>query len=159
MGTFSKTMFPGLRIGFVLLPPALVEAVTALKFLTTWNPPSLEQYALAEFIERGDFVRHVRRSRSLYKERAEALFEAGERWLPPTHRVIRPRSGLSTILTAPAGEDHPQRIAHAEARGLELSPQSMFAVERPASPGYVLGFAAFDADTLWTAVRRLAESF
>lgn len=157
IGTFSKTLFPGLRIGYAIVPPALVDAVTAMRFVTSWQPPVLEQHALAEFIESGDFSRHVRRSRSRYRERAEAIFEAGQRWLPPSHAIHRPSSGLSALMRAPGNENHDRRIRSAAHRGLELSPLAMFAVERGPVPGYVLGFAPFDPDTIWKAVRVLGE--
>lgn len=157
IGTFSKTMFPGLRIGYAIIPSELVAAITAMRFVTSWHPPILEQHALAEFIESGDFARHVRRSRSRYRERAEAIFEAGRRWLPPSHAILRPASGLSALMRAPASEDHGLRIRSAMDRGIELSPLAMFGVERDPGPGYVLGFAPFHPDTIWKSVRSLGE--
>lgn len=157
IGTFSKTLFSGLRIGFAIVPPELVEPITVMRFLTSWHPPALEQHALAEFIESGDFARHVRRSRARYRERAVAIFEAGKRWLPPSHAIIQPSSGLSALMRAPDNENHERRIRNAARRGIELSPLSMFAVERNSPPGYVLGFAPFDPDTIGRAVRTLGE--
>lgn len=157
LGTFSKTLFPGLRIGYVIVPPELVEPVTVMRFLTSWHPPALEQIALTEFIESGDFARHVRRSRSRYRERAEAIFEAGKRWLPSTHAIVRPASGLSALMHAPAAENHERLIRSAASKNIELSPLAMFAVERDPGPGYVLGFAPFDPETIWKAVRQLSE--
>jgi len=157
MGTFSKTLFPGLRIGYAIVPPDLVEPITVMRLLTSWHPPVFEQHALAEFIESGEFARHVRRSRARYRERAEAIYEAGRKWLPPSHAIIRPASGLTTLMRAPKSEDHEARIAAAMRRGIELSPLAMFALDHRPSPGYVLGFAPFDPDALWHAVRRLGE--
>ncbi len=157
LGTFSKTLFPGLRIGYAIVPPELVEAVTVMRFLTSWHLPALEQHALAEFIESGDFARHVRRSRARYRERAQAIFEAGKRWLPPSHAIASPASGLNALMRAPGTENHERRIRNAARQGIELSPLAMFAVERDPGPGYVLGFAPFDPDTIWKAVRLLGE--
>lgn len=157
LGTFSKTLFPGLRIGYAIVPPELVEPVTVMRFLTSWHLPSLEQHALTEFIESGDFARHVQRSRASYRERAEVIFEAGKRWLPPSHSIARPSSGLNALMRAPGSENHERRIRSAARQGIELSPLSMFAVERDAGPGYVLGFAPFNPDAIWKAVRSLGE--
>jgi len=157
LGTFSKTLFPGLRIGYAIVPPELVEPITVMRFLTSWHLPALDQLTLTEFIESGDFARHVRRSRSLYKERAEAIFEAGKRWLPRSHAIARPASGLNALMHAPKTENHERRINSAARRGIELSPLSMFTVERDPGPGYVLGFAPFDSDAIYKAVRALSE--
>lgn len=155
MGTFSKTLFPGLRIGYLVLPRALVEPVVAMKFVSSWQSATLEQHALADFIECGEFARHVRRCRKLYAARADAIYAAGQQWLPPSHQLLRPRSGLSSILAAPADEDHGAVIEAARACGVELSPLSMFAVGKAARPGYVLGFAAFDEAAIGKAMQRL----
>ncbi len=152
MGTFSKTMFPGLRIGYLVLPHTLVEPIVAMKFVSSWQSATLEQYSLADFIDTGEFARHVRRCRKLYAARAEEIYVAGQKWLPPSHRLLRPRSGLSAILAAPADEDHEHVIQSARAAGIELSPLSMFAVGRAVQPGYVLGFAAFDARAIRKAM-------
>lgn len=155
MGTFSKTLFPGLRIGYLVLPRALVEPIVAMKFVSSWQSATLEQQAMADFIESGEFARHVRRCRKLYAARAEAIHTAGQRWLPRSHQLLRPRSGLSAILAAPADEDHGPVIEAARAGGIELSPLSMFAVGKAARSGYVLGFAAFDEDAIRRAMQRL----
>jgi GntR family transcriptional regulator/MocR family aminotransferase len=155
MGTFSKTMFPGLRIGYLVLPHALVEPIVAMKFVSSWQSATLEQQSLADFIESGEFARHVRRCRKLYSTRAEEIYVAGQRWLPPSHQLLRPRSGLSAILAAPDDEDHEHVIQSARASGIELSPISMFAVGKAVRPGYVLGFAAFDAGAIRKAMQRL----
>lgn len=157
VGTFSKTMFPGLRIGFAILPLEMVDAIATMRFVTSWHPPALEQYALAGFIENGEFARHVRRSRARYRERAEALFDAGKRWLPPSHSILRPASGLSAVLTAPETEDHPGLMRKAEKAGIEIAPLGMFALDRMVYPGYLLGFAPFDPERLRRSVRQLGE--
>ncbi len=155
MGTFSKTMFPGLRIGYLVLPHALVEPIVAMKFVSSWQSATLEQQSLADFIESGEFARHVRRCRKLYSARAEEIYVAAQRWLPPSHQLLRPRSGLSAILAAPDDEDHEHVIQSARASGIELSPISMFAVGKAVQPGYVLGFAAFDAGAIRKSMQLL----
>src|SRR5262249_6969944 len=76
LGTFSKTLFPGLRIGFVVVPPALVDVLGAARAGLAAPAATLEQAALARFIADGHFARHVRRMRTAYRERGEALVDA-----------------------------------------------------------------------------------
>jgi GntR family transcriptional regulator/MocR family aminotransferase len=156
LGTFSETLFPGMRIGFAILPEALVDVVTAARLVNGWHPPTLEQYALAEFIETGGFARHVRRSRTRYAERAGVLAQSCARWLPEPARLHVPRSGLSAWLEI-LDDLHETAFAHAAAReGLELMPVSAFAVEQQPARGFVLGFAPHPPQALREGARTLA---
>lgn len=157
LGTFSKTLFPGMRIGFAILPEALVDAVTAARLVSAWHPPTLEQYALAEFIETGGFARHVRRSRTRYAERAEVLADSCARWLPSSVRLHVPRSGLSAWLETRDDLDETAFAQDAAGKRLELMPVSAFAVEQHCARGFVLGFAPHPPQALREGVRALAR--
>jgi GntR family transcriptional regulator/MocR family aminotransferase len=157
IGTFSKTLFPGIRIGFAILPEPLVSPVTIARLVSAFHPPALEQYALADFIESGAFARHVRRSRARYAQRAEVLAEAVARWLPSSCRLHRPRSGLSAWLEVDETVDEQAIAAAAAATGIELMPVSAFTVERARPRGFILGFAPHAPEALSRAVRDLAE--
>ena len=80
-GTFNKVMFPSLRLAYLVVPPALVDAFVAARALSDGCPPALTQAALADFIEQGHFAAHVRRMRAIYQERRDALRESAERHL------------------------------------------------------------------------------
>lgn len=93
VGTFSKVLFPSLRLGYPVLPPDLVDAFTAARELSDWQPPGLDQVVLAHFMAEGHVARHVRRMRSLYAARQVLLAEEGGRRL----------SGLLDVPPAGAG--------------------------------------------------------
>src|SRR6185295_16271833 len=78
VGSFSKTLFPSLRLGFLIVPKALVAALVAARTVADQSPPVLDQLTLADFIAEGHFARHLRRMRQTYRERLEALAEAVE---------------------------------------------------------------------------------
>ncbi|MET0266088.1 MAG: PLP-dependent aminotransferase family protein [Duganella sp.] len=98
LGTFSKTMFPGLRIGFVVTPAALAPAFAALRAQTYASGRAAEQLALAEFLHSGQFARHVRRMRRLYRQRRDALVAALERHLGSVASVHGASAGMHLSL-------------------------------------------------------------
>jgi len=94
IGTFSKVMFPALRIGYVVVPPALVDACIRLKRLSDYQTPSLEQLALAQFIEKGHLHAHVFRMKKVYLKRRQALLNSLEAHFPGLFRVCGKPAGL-----------------------------------------------------------------
>ena len=96
-GSFSKVLFPALRLGYVVLPDTLVERVAAPKSITSRHCPVLEQAVLAEFITEGHFARHVRRMREEYAERLSVLLEEGRRELRGVLELSEVEAGLQTV--------------------------------------------------------------
>src|SRR5260370_16703647 len=82
MGSFSKTLFPSLRLGFLVLPHDLVESFRHARSITDGHSPITEQAVLADFITEGHFARHIRRMRALYQERQSVLFDSIQQDLP-----------------------------------------------------------------------------
>jgi GntR family transcriptional regulator/MocR family aminotransferase len=116
VGTFSKTLAPALRLGFLVLPEALVEPFVAARGAAEQYPPSLEQAVLADFLAEGHFARHVRRMRGLYQERLECLIEEGERRCGGLMRVTSGGTGLHALGDLAKGlEDQRLAAALAEA--------------------------------------------
>ncbi|MCD0504792.1 PLP-dependent aminotransferase family protein, partial [Bordetella petrii] len=158
VGTFSKTMFPALRIGFLVLPPALAEPLRTAVHELLRGGHRHEQLALASFIDSGQFGRHLGRMRRLYRDRQQALRAALARHLPVEHELIGGHGGLHLTLRLPAVHDDRAIAAQARRAGLAPGALSAFAL-RPTSQdnGLVLGYGNTSADLFEPLVRRLAR--
>lgn len=154
IGTFSKVLFPSLRIGYLIVPPALLEGFITVRHNVDIHNPLLEQAVLADFITEGHFAQHLRRMRKLYAERRAALLEA-VRDLPL--EIQAPPAGIHCIGWLPEGMDDVAVAHEAAAYGLELWPVSMFYLEPSARKGIVLGYGAFNIEAMKEGVRRLEQ--
>jgi GntR family transcriptional regulator / MocR family aminotransferase len=155
-GSTSKTLAPGLRLGWLVVPERLLEPVTAAKESDDLGTPVVEQLALADFLERGQLDRHLRRTRSVYRARRDALVAALERLLPEC-RPAGVAAGLHLVVHLPAGTDEQAVLAAARARGLGLSGISEHRVE-PGPPALLLGYGRLSEPAVEPAVRLLADS-
>jgi GntR family transcriptional regulator/MocR family aminotransferase len=159
VGTFSKTMFPALRVGYLVVPARLVDAFAAAVRNTGHATAVAVQAALADFLTEGHFGSHVRRMRSLYAERGERLAALLRSELSGALRVPDPTAGiqLSCELLEPLDD---LAISHgAAALGVHASPFSQYALVDPPRRGFYLGFAAVPADeSMREAVGRLAAA-
>jgi GntR family transcriptional regulator/MocR family aminotransferase len=161
MGTFSKVLFPGLRLGYLVLPDALVDTFAAALSITSRSPPAVSQALVCDFITAGHFGRHIRRMRQLYAERLAVLVEASERKLGGLLELSRPtlpEAGLQTVGWLAPGIDEEAATAAAEARGVEVFPVGRFALEHRPSPSLLLGFAAVGTDEIRRGVDELARA-
>lgn len=157
LGTFSKVLFPALRIGYLVVPPALVDAFVAAKGAADRQGSVLEQAVLADFIAEGHFSRHVRRMRVCYQARQERLVEALRRKLDGVVTVRPADAGMHLVGWLPEGLDDAAVAAEAGAYGLTVPPLSFYASERRCPPGLVLGYPAFDDAAIDAGVTRLAR--
>jgi len=158
VGTFSKVLFPALRLGYVVVPRDLVEAFLATRLFLDMHPPWLEQVVLAEFMAAGHFARHIRRMRTLYAERQAALVEAA-RQLSGALDVRPAGAGMHLLGWLPAGSDD-QAIAQLAARHqVSTRPLSRFFLEPLAQRALLLGYAAVPIPAIQEGVRRLATAF
>jgi GntR family transcriptional regulator/MocR family aminotransferase len=157
LGSFSKTMFPALRIGFVVLPRAIAaHTAVALREMLRGGH-RLEQLALAHFIESGEFGRHLGRMRRLYRERQQALRDALAEHFPAA-TILGGDCGMHLTLQLPASLDDRALVARAQAQGLSPRALSGFAMGAPAQTnGLVIGYGNTEAERLGPAVRVLAE--
>jgi GntR family transcriptional regulator/MocR family aminotransferase len=158
VGTFSKTLFPSLRLGFLVLPAALTTPALTLLRETLRGGHRYEQLALAEFIESGQFSRHLGRMRRLYKRRQDALRSALEQHLDVPHAVAGGDSGMHLTIRLPA-DCSDERIAQA-ARACDMAPMplSRFAVStRPENNGLVIGYGNTSESLFVPLVQRLAQ--
>lgn len=161
VGTFSKVLFPGLRLGYVVLPPALVEGFLRLKATADGFAPPASQAVLARFIAEGYLAQHVRRMRVLYRKRRAALLAALQREAADLFEIGATEAGLHLAVRFRDGllekwRDDRAAVEAVRAAGLSVMPLSRYAIARPVS-GLVLGFAAFPEDELEAAVQRLVK--
>jgi GntR family transcriptional regulator/MocR family aminotransferase len=158
VGTFSKTMFPSLRLGFVVLPEQLVAAVRAPLEEMLRGGHRHEQLAMADFIESGQFSRHLGRMRRLYRDRQQALRLALGKHFKVPHEIEGGHCGLHLTVRLPERFDD-RRIA-AEALRHRIAPSALsgFAMQpMPSDNGLVLGYGNTPAELFEPLVKRLSQ--
>ena len=156
LGTFSKTMTPGLRLGFAIFPQPLVPAALRARTLMDRGPPTPIQAAMAEFMRRNLLAPHIRRARTEYAARRQAVLDALARHCPGVRPVPAP-GGLHMTLALPDGADD-RAVAHAaRTEGLGVAPLSAYRCT-PGPPGLVVGFAATPVSLAAGCARRLARA-
>jgi GntR family transcriptional regulator/MocR family aminotransferase len=154
LGTFSKVLFPSLRLGYVIAPTPLVEAFAGARAILDRHSPTADQHVLAAYMAEGFFESHVRRIRGLYAERRAVLLAALEPALPAGWTIQPSDQGMHILLWLPDGADDVQIAARAQAVGLATRPISPMYAEPPGRPGLMLGFGGFPPEQLREAVRR-----
>ncbi len=142
VGTFSKSLFPSLRLGYLLSPPALVSTFERLTRAFLPGVPTSLQAVTAEFIEEGHFATHIRRMRRIYAERHQALCDAAGERLTGLLDVAPTESGLHTVGFLPPGISEIDVAATAEGRGITVSPIRRFSLKPTGISGLVLGFGS-----------------
>lgn len=167
VGTFSTVLFPPFRVGYAVLPPDLVGPFVQAKWLADRQTPTLEQLALADFLEEGHFERHLRRMRRLAADRRAALLAAVEEHLGSHVAPPRACAGMHVMLRlagpGPATVDggptalETAVVAGAAARGVGVYPVGSCRIRPSADSAILLGYAALPEDRIREGVRRLAE--
>jgi GntR family transcriptional regulator/MocR family aminotransferase len=155
-GSFSKVLWPGLRLGYMVVPPDLVEPFVVARALTDRHPPLLEQAILADFIAEGHFARHVRRMRTIYAARQRALVDASREHLAGLLDVQPGEAGLHLVGWLPPGTNDRAASASALSQGVEAPPLSAYRIVLEGRPGLALGYAAVDETEIQAGTRRLA---
>jgi GntR family transcriptional regulator/MocR family aminotransferase len=158
VGTFSKCLFPDVRLGFVVTPAWARPALTTAKLLTDFQSPTHSQDTLAAFIDEGHLASHVRKMRRVYDERRRLLFEQLERDFKPLLIPLPSPAGLHlTALTKSLAEE--TRIVKVAAEhDVRLAPLRQFYSGRPAKNGIVFGYGGIDDDSMIEALERLRRA-
>lgn len=155
-GSTSKTLAPGMRIGWLVPPPALLAEVVAAKHASDLGSPVLPQLVLAELLAGGAYDRHLRLVRTRQRARRDAVVGAVREHLP-TARIGGAAAGLHLVIGFPDDDrDDAELAARARDAGVLVHPLSLHR-QRPGPPGLVLGYAAQTPDRLADAVRRLGR--
>ncbi len=156
LGSFAKTVFPSLRLGFLIVPAGLRDKFVGIRRATEAHPPFVDQAVLADFIAGGHFARHLRRMQSAYRERLEALVEAARRHASGALALRQVRTGLHLVADLPEADAHSVFTA-ALAAGIEVMPLSAywFASGAPQN-ALVLGFGAVRPGDAGPAMEKLA---
>jgi GntR family transcriptional regulator/MocR family aminotransferase len=161
IGSFSKTMLPALRLGFLVTPPSLRAAVHRAKQVMDWQTEMPLQVALAQFIETGEFSRHVRKMREVYRARHEMVTEILRRNYADQLELVPSIAGLHVAAlarTASAGEIS-AAVRRASEAGVEIQDLSTFTISRSVRPGIVLGYGAIPTANIEEGLRRLRQCF
>jgi GntR family transcriptional regulator/MocR family aminotransferase len=151
IGTFSKVMFPGLRIGYVIAPKPLAQAFARAKWLADRQTPMLEQAALADFLREGHLERHIRRMRRLYGRRREVLVESLDRHFGGQATVLGDPAGMHALVRFEDGDV----AARAEAARVQIAPSATYYLGTAPANEFVFGFSTLGERTIREGVRRL----
>lgn len=156
IGTFSKTLFPSIRLAYLVVPAPLIDSFLRVRRVGAQHAPTLDQAVLRDFIVDGQYARHIRRMRALCLERRDALLEAARQEAGNLLEVMVPETGLHTIGWLKDGWD--DRAAHAAitARGVDVAPLSNYYVGSCPRPGLILGFAGYPAEALKASMHLMA---
>jgi len=161
VGSFSKTLLPSLRLGFIVTPPSLRDAMHKAKYASDGHTPLHTQAALASFINQGEYARHVRRMRATYEERHDVMVNVLERDFAELVEVLPSAAGLHVCARTPCVsiEQLTDVLALARAAGISFHRLSAFADQQPARAGIVLGYGAAGVPKIEGGLPRLRACF
>jgi GntR family transcriptional regulator/MocR family aminotransferase len=159
IGTFSKTIFPALRLGCLVVPPDFVKVVTAVRALSSSHAALIDQATLAEFISGGDFMRHLRRMRRLYEKRQDTLIAEAKKHLSGLLEIERSVSGMHLVGWLPDGVEDTTAAEGAAADGVNTNAVSSYSLTKwRRRGGLVLGYTGISETQIGEGVVRLARS-
>ena len=157
-GTFSKVLFPSLRLGYVIVPAQLVDAFSKTKSVIDRHSPTVEQAVLAEFIAEGHLARHVRRMRMLYLERQDTLLEALRHELAGAVEVQSHEAGMHVLAWLAKGKRDSVVSRRARELGVEAPALTTYRAKPGGRGGLVLGYAAYSEEEICRGVEKLARA-
>ena len=158
IGTFSKVLFPALRLGYMVVPAGTVDAFAAARALADRHPPGPSQALVAEFLAEGHFARHIRRMRTLYAERQAALVSAARREWSGLLAVSPADAGMHLVGWLSNGMSDRDASQRAAAAGINAPPLSAYYHAAAARPALLLGYSSITTRKIYEGARRLAAA-
>jgi GntR family transcriptional regulator / MocR family aminotransferase len=155
IGTFSKTLFPSLRLGYVVIPQDLVDRFAAVRYAMDIGPPHFFQAVLTDFMNEGHFARHIRRMRQLYALRRSALVDGLRREFSSALEIHGSEAGMHLAVILPKGFRDQEVAVRAAREKLWLWPLSPAYLGETRRQGFILGFGNTAAEEMPKAVRQL----
>ena len=156
-GTFSKVMFSSLRLGYLVAPPDLLPAMVRARELMDRQSPGILQAVMADFMTEGHFARHLRRVRTLYAARLEALTRAVRTHASDLLELPECEGGVSRVAWLPEGWSDVEAVTALNAEGFACLPVSEYRIRPGGRPGLVLGFAGMTEEMIDNGIRKLAD--
>lgn len=157
IGTFSKTLFPSLRIGYMVIPPDLVDRFVAVRHAMDVYPPHLYQAVLGDFINQGHFSRHIRKTRLVYGDRRKVLVEAIRQEFGSRLEIVGANAGIHLVTTLPKPLVDREISVRAARENLWLWPLSPCYLSKNSRQGFILGFGSTTAREIPNRVRLMRE--
>ncbi len=158
IGTFSKVLFPALRLGYLVAPTELIEPLLAVRRFIDVHVPILEQMTLFDFLHEGHFVRHLRQMLHHYRQRRELLQNAVHTHLGGLLEVRTPEVGMHLVGWLPPEKDDRRAADLAAEVGLEVTPISHYSLEPLSRGGLLFGYASTNKEDILIGVKRLATA-
>lgn len=156
IGTFSKVLFPSLRLGYIVAPPDLVDAFIKARAIFDRHSPTIEQSVLADFISDGHFARHIRLMRTVYAERQEVLVKEIKK--AGVFEVYPDEAGMHLVGWLPNDVSDVVAAQRAAEHGVDVGSLSNYCLEQKMRSALILGYAAYDSKEIRKGVRQLAEA-
>jgi GntR family transcriptional regulator / MocR family aminotransferase len=157
IGTFSKVLFPALRLGYVVVPPSLIDLVTRAKWLCDRQSPLLEQYVLTDFINDGHLERHIRRMRSLYDQRRQCLVNALTTHFPNTVTLLGENAGIHLMVKFHTHLSDAEIVQRAAQVDVGLTSARPYYLDGQNSGEFIFGYSELTEQQIQNGIFRLAE--
>jgi GntR family transcriptional regulator/MocR family aminotransferase len=157
-GTFSKVMFSSLRLGYLVAPLDLLPALVRARELMDRQSPGLQQAVMADFMTEGHFSRHLRRMRTLYTSRLDALDRAIREHAPDLFQMVEAEGGLNRVVWLPEGVSDLEAVERLRPEGFACLPVSEFRIDSGGRGGLVLGFAGMSEEDIEAGIKRMATT-
>jgi GntR family transcriptional regulator/MocR family aminotransferase len=158
VGTFSRTMFPSIRLGYLVAPRALAPVFAAAKWLCDRHTRTLDQETLAAFIESGAYERHIRKTRKALAERRDELIEAIGTYFGESVRMTGQNAGSHVVIWPVRNVSEAAVLRKAESAGIGIHPIGGYFLGSPRRPGFLLGYAGLTRREIREGIRGLSQS-
>ncbi len=158
VGTFSKVFFPALRIGYAVVPESMTRVFTRARWIADRQTPTLEQLALADFISEGHLERHLRRMRTLYDKRRQALVRSLNQHFEDRLEIVGENAGMHVMVRLQTGLSDEEVVHRAAQVGVGLVSSQIYYLGESSSGEFVLGYAGLSERRIQEGVRRLAKA-